>query len=132
MKYAYPAIFTPNELDGYCVEFPDIPGCVTQGTDIPDALAKAADALCLMLYDMEENSEAIPTPSEPASVAAPSSGFVSMVYCDTLEYRRLYENKAVKKTLTVPAWLNTAAERQGINFSATLQQALMHQLGIEP
>lgn len=130
MKYAYPAIIQA-EADGlYSVEFPDIDGCVTSGSSLPDAIQMAEDALCLMLYDMEESSEEIPVPSDLKAVQAGTDALVSLVCCDTIEYRKLYNNKAVKKTLTIPAWLNTLAERADLNFSSVLQDALKLRLDI--
>ena len=133
MKYAYPAIFTKE--DGvYSVSFPDIEECVTCGDTLPDAIRMAEDALCLTLYDREEDNEDIPNPSDIRAIANEFSNddnaIISMVFCDTLEYRKLYNNKAVKKTLTIPAWLNTMAERQEINFSTILQNALKRELNI--
>ena len=131
MKYAYPAIIQA-EADGlYSVEFPDIDGCVTSGSSLPDAIQMAEDALCLMLYDMEESGEAIPAPSDPKAVQAGTDALVSLVCCDTIEYRKLYNSKAVKKTLTIPAWLNTLAERADLNFSSVLQDALKLRLDIQ-
>ena len=131
MKYAYPAIIQA-EADGlYSVDFPDIDGCVTSGSSLPDAIQMAEDALCLMLYDMAESGEAIPAPSDPKAVQAGTDALVSLVCCDTIEYRKLYNNKAVKKTLTIPAWLNTLAERADLNFSSVLQDALKLRLDIQ-
>ena len=132
MKYAYPAIFTKE--DGvYSVSFPDIEECATCADTLPDAIKMAEDALCLTLYDREEEGEAIPEPSDIRNVVnelLSDDSIVSMVICDTLEYRKLYNNKAVKKTLTIPAWLNTMAEKQEINFSTILQQALKRELNL--
>ena len=91
----------------------------------------AADVLCLTLYGLEEEGKPIPAASDLQSVEAKKPAFASLVRCDTIEYRRFYDNKAVKKTLTVPAWLNTMAERNGINFSLVLQTALKHELNIQ-
>ena len=129
-KYAYPAIFRKEE-DGYAVEFPDISGCATCGATLPEAAAMAEDALCLYLFDCEEDGDTIPQPSDIKAIQAQTSDIASLICCDTLEYRKLYNNKAVKKTLTIPAWLNTLAERQGINFSTVLQNALKDQLSIQ-
>lgn len=129
-KYVYPAVFTAEE-SGISVDFPDVSGCTTSGPTIDEAIFMAQDALCLMLYDMEEDGEAIPTPSVINEVACGEGAFVSYVRCDTMEYRKFYENKAVKKTLTIPSWLNVMAERNGINFSATLQTALKQELHLE-
>lgn len=126
-KYVYPAIFTPEEV-GFSVRFPDIAGCFTSGETIEEAMSMAEDALCLMIYDMEENQEDIPVASDVRSIRFDEGEFVSLVACDTLEYRRYYNNKAVKKTLSIPAWLNTMAEREDINFSSVLQKALKEEL----
>ena len=129
-KYAYPAVFTPSELAGYTVVFPDIPSCYTEGRTMTDVLENAADVLCLRLYDLEESNESIPAPSLPNEIKVSKTEFVSMIACDTLEYRKFYDGKAVKKTLTIPNWLNTIAERSNINFSQVLQEALTQKLGI--
>lgn len=128
-KYIYPAIFAKDDKF-YTVRFPDFDSCYTQGDDLQDAFDMAADVLCLTLYDMEENKENIPSASDISSVKAGENEFVTLVSCDTMEYRRFYDNKAVKKTLTIPAWLNTMSEREGINFSAVLQAALKKELHI--
>ena len=131
MKYAYPAVFR-EESDGlYSVEFPDLEGCFTSGETLPDAIEMAEDALCLMLYDMEEDGETIPVPSNPKDIVVSDDALVSLVGCDTLEYRKLYNNKSVKKTLTIPAWLNTMAERADLNFSSVLQDALKLRLDVQ-
>ena len=127
-KYVYPAIFEKEE-NGYSVVFPDL-GIATSGENLSEAIYMARDALCLMLYDMEESKAEIPAASELSEVAASGEQFVSLVECDTLEYRRFFNSKAVKKTLSIPAWLNTLAEREDINFSAVLQKALKAELNI--
>lgn len=129
-KYAYPAIFTKEE-SGYSVVFPDVSGCATCGDTLPEAVKMAEDALCLMLYDREEEGEQVPAPSDIRSLQSQTGEIVSLVCCDTLEYRKKYDSKAVKKTLTIPAWLNTLAEKQGINFSTVLQNALKTQLNLQ-
>ena len=126
-KYVYPAIFTEDE-DGYSVRFPDVDGCFTSGRSLQEALEMAEDALCLMLYDMEESGEAIPVASGVNNVQTEPGEFVSLIGCDTLAYRKRYGSKAVKKTLSIPSWLNEAAEKAGVNFSNVLQDALKQQL----
>lgn len=132
MKYAYPAVFTKEEGGLFSVAFPDIDGCFTSGDSLPDAIEMAQDALSLMLYDMEESGAPIPPPSDLAAVQAEADAgeIVSLVSCDTIAYRKLFNNKAVKKTLTIPAWLNTLAERADLNFSSVLQEALKNELNI--
>lgn len=130
-KYVYPAVFTEEAEGGYSVNFPDIPSCYTSGETLAEAFEMANDVLCLRLYDIEEQGEHIPEPSRISDVKTDENEFVSMVACDTIEYRKFYDNKAVKKTLTIPNWLNIMSEKEGINFSAVLQKALMKELDIQ-
>ena len=128
-KYIYPAIFT-KEDQFYNVRFPDLEDCYTQGDNLQDAYEMASDVLCLTLYNLEEEGAKILPASETSEIKTEKDEFVSLVACDTLEYRQYYDNKAVKKTLTIPSWLNTMSEREGINFSAVLQAALKTELRI--
>jgi len=131
-KYVYPAIFTPEDSGGYSIRFPDIKNCFTDGNDLSDAMQQANDVVCLMLYDLEQAGAPIPEASAVQDLQAGLSlgEFVTLIACDTIEYRKFYDNKAVKKTLSIPSWLNDMAERAGINFSGTLQEALKKQLNI--
>ena len=129
-KYVYPAIFSPSEDGGFTVSFPDVSGCYTEGDTLAEAMEQAKDALCLILYDLEEREESIPVPTSINDVVTENGDIVSLVACDTLEYRKFLDKKAVKKTLTIPNWLNTMAERADINFSAALQEALIEKLHI--
>lgn len=89
-----------------------------------DALAMAEDALALILYGYEKDGRPIPAPSAPDTISHSSEELVNYVACDTLQYRKLYSNRAVKKTLTIPEWMNEAATAMGLNFSKILQEAL--------
>lgn len=127
MTYVYPAIFEP-EGTAYNVVFPDLEGCSTCGDDLADALKMAEDALCLTLMDMEDSGDAIPAPSPVGDLKCGEGEVISLVRADTEAYRRLYSNRAVKKTLTIPYWMNEAALQQGLNFSKVLQEALKERL----
>ena len=122
-RYSYPAIFTPEESGGYSVNFPDLEGCYTEGDDRTDAIYMAEDVLALVLYGYEKDGRAIPQPSQ--SFDLKDGEFMNYIACDTMEYRKMYNNKAVKKTLTIPEWLNEEATAIGVNFSQVLQEALM-------
>lgn len=129
-KYVYPAIFTKEENNYYSIRFPDIPGCYTSGDSLEDGVYMANDALCLMLYDLEERGVEIPPASDIGCIKVGDGEFTSLIACDTVEYRKFFNNRSVKKTLTIPAWLNTLAEREDINFSSVLQKALKAELHI--
>ena len=129
-KYVYPAIFTKEDEGGYSIKFPDLQGCYTQGEDMRDGLEMANDVLCFTLYDLEEEKKAIPEPSDPLKIELDENSFVSLVNCDTLECRKFFKKNSVKKTLTIPAWLNSMAEQKGVNFSQILQNALKEHLNV--
>lgn len=88
----------------------------------------AEDVLTLVLYGYESDGRSIPAPSSVSAFAIKEGEFVNYIACDTLAYRKIHNNKAVKKTLTIPEWLNEAASEAGINFSQVLQDALKTQL----
>lgn len=125
----YPAVFHAAEEGGFWVTFPDIPECMTQGNDMQQAYEMAVDALGLSLSTMEEDSEPIPAASALDAVD-PEDGTLVIIEFDMAEYRRRHSTKAVKKTLSIPEWLNEAAVRANINFSQILQNALMEKLGM--
>ncbi|MDD6685141.1 MAG: type II toxin-antitoxin system HicB family antitoxin [Lachnospiraceae bacterium] len=129
-KYAYPAVFTPESGGGYSVYFPDIEGCYSQGDNMADAIFMAEDALELMLYEYEENNKEIPKPSDLKKIKLNNGEIASYVSADTLKYRKIFNDKAVKKTLTIPEWMNEAAIKENVNFSQVLQDALRQRLNL--
>ena len=124
MKYVYPAIFEPAADDGYDVIFPDIPRCYTCSGNLIESVEMAEDVLAMTLWDLEKDKEPIPMPSSAESLLCEPPSFVTYVKADTDEYRRKQDNRAVKKTLSIPAWLNHQAEAAHVNFSGILQEAL--------
>lgn len=128
-KYVYPAVITPEENGQFSVDFPDLESCYTCGDDMKDALIMAEDTLAFTLYTYEKEDREIPEPSAPEKMELEKNEFVNYVVCDTLEYRKMHNNKAIKKTLTIPEWLNESATAMGLNFSQVLQDALMDKVG---
>jgi predicted RNase H-like HicB family nuclease len=127
-KYAYPAIFTPEGDGSYSINFPDLEGCYTCGDSLEDGIEMAEDALALVLYGYEKDGREIPAPSTADAITLNGNEFVNYIACDTIAYRKMYNNKAVKKTLTIPEWLNEAATSMGLNFSQVLQEALIQKV----
>ncbi len=126
MKLVYPAIFKPyeDETGGYVVEFPDLPGCVTGGDNLAEAILMAEDAASgWILTELEEGKKA-PKASEISTLKTKAGEFVNLVALDMTAYTIKYGSKSVKKTLTIPAWLNTFVEENGISCSKVLQEAL--------
>ena len=129
MKAVYPVVFTKLD-DGYMAYVPDF-DINTQGNDLAEAIEMARDAIGLMGIDKEDEGIALPKPSDVKSIPHEESEFVSAVDIDFGEYRKAFDNRAVKKTLTIPSWLNAKAEKEHINFSSVLQTALKQQLHVE-
>lgn len=126
-KAIYPAVFHAETV-GYSVEFPDLLGCVTEGDSLPEALEMAQDALGIYLYTLRQDNKAFPKSTDPSDIKTKGNDFVTLIDWDELAYLRRVDNKAVKKTLTIPSWLNTLAEENNVNFSQVLQEALKKQL----
>lgn len=127
-KLFYPALFHKEEDGSFWVSFPDIPECLTNGDDMQEAYEMAVDALGLCLSYKEDNKELIPVPSSPDTVKVDSDAFMVVVEFDMLAYKKKNNSKAVKKTLSIPEWLNEEAIAAGINFSQVLQEALMQKV----
>lgn len=137
MLSMYPAIFYKEEDGKYSVVFPDLNHLATCGDDLEDAMNMAVDCMAGYLHWCREEGEELPkaTPLQSIDPAAyvkeafpdlsVQEGFVNMVTVDLEAYVKEYFEKSVRKTLTIPAWLNTAALKKGINFSQTLQEALL-------
>ncbi len=134
MIYIYPAIFTPNEIENevtYTVEVPDIPGCITEGSSIPEAIAMGKEALAGCILAIKQTHEDIPEPSPYKEITTSTPDeFITLLDVDLNEYLRRKETKSIIKTVSLPQWLATMAEESGISYSQTLQQALKQQLNI--
>ena len=129
-QYVYPAVFTEEDC-GYSINFPDLENCFTSAETLGEGIKMANDVLCLTLYEMEQAGKPIPAPSSIRDIRVNDHEFVNLIACDTVDYRKFFDNRAVKKTLSIPSWLNDMAERADVNFSATLQAALKQQLHIQ-
>lgn len=125
MKLVYPAIFCPClENEGYTVTVPDLPGCVTEGATLADAILMAEDAAAGWVLDELEDGNAAPAASAIHDVKVAPGEFVNLLVLDMEAYAEKYGEKAVRKNLTIPAWLNTFAEKHQVNFSQVLTDAL--------
>ena len=132
LKKTYTAVFHPeSEAGGYSISFPDLPGCYTQGNDIDEALRMAADALGLYLYTLKEDKMPFPPASHPSDIKTEGRDFTTLITWDEAEYLRRIDSRAVKKTLTIPAWMDALAKERHLNFSQILQGALRQKLGVK-
>ena len=125
----YPALFHKAEEGGFWISFPDIPECLTEGDNMEEAYNMAIDALGLCLSDMEKNNIPFPAPSPVDKITVDADAVLVVIEFDMLAYKKRTSSRAVKKTLTIPEWLNEQAIQLNINFSQVLQDALMEKVG---
>ena len=128
-KLFYPAIFHIAEEGGFWVTFPDLPECMTQGDDMQNAYEMAVDALGLALTSRKQEHQEIPVPCQPKDITVSENEYCIIIEFDMLAYQKRNNSKAVKKTLTIPEWLNEEAISLNINFSQVLQDALIQKIG---
>ena len=124
-KFFYPALFHKAEEGGFWISFPDIPECLTQGDDMTQAYEMAIDALGLALTCREKEQQPFPVSSDPTTITLEPDSFLVVIEFDLLAYKKRTSSRAVKKTLSIPEWLNTLCEERSINFSKVLQEALL-------
>ncbi len=127
-KIFYPAVFT-KEDNGYWVKFPDLPGCFTEGDSISEAYEMAQEDMGLWL-ETENRTFNYPEASDITGIRTAENEQIVLVEFDPIEYLKRTSSKSVKKTLTIPEWLNTLAEEQNVNFSQVLQNALKENLHV--
>lgn len=128
-RYVFPALFE-YEGDDINVSFPDLPGCLTFGKSEEEAIFNAKEALEGYLYVLESDNDEIPEPSKVKDIERSVNEVVVLVDVWMPLVRDQESNKAVKKTLTIPKWLNDVAEQNNVNYSHLLQAALKKHLGI--
>ena len=128
--YIFPCVFIYKESGGIGIYFPDLDGCVSSGENELEACHNAKEALSLHLYGMEQDNEVIPKPSSIRDITFEIDESPVFIEVYMPPFRAKQNNKFVKKTLTIPHWLNVEAERVGVNFSQILQAGIKEHLGI--
>ena len=127
--YRYIAVFAYYD-DGISVTFPDLSGCVSFGKDEEEAMKCAKEVLMLHMWGIEQDGDPVPSPSGLRDIALSSGEMPVMIEVFMPSFREKQSNRFVKKTLSIPYWLNLEAENRGVNFSKVLQRALMEQLDV--
>ena len=127
MKLAYPAIITYCEDDNsYSVEFPDLPGCVSGGFSLIEAIEMGVDAASGWILTEIEDGNVIPKASDPREInIADDKSFINMLVLDMDSYSKKYSSKCIRKNITLPKWVNTLAEKNNVNFSQLLQNTIV-------
>lgn len=126
-RYFYPAVFVCKPGEEIAVVFPDL-DCATSGVNDEDALLSARELLGCVLFGLEEDGEEIPAPTPLSQIQPKEDERVALIDVYMPSIRNAGVNKSVNRTVTLPAWLNSAAIEHGINFSQVLQDALKAQL----
>lgn len=127
MRYTYTAVITPEDKK-YYVRVPDIPGCVTTGKDMEDAVVQITDALSGCLVVWEDQGLPIPQATAQKDLPHEPSDVLTLISVDTIAYRAKTDTRAVRKNVSIPAWMASMAEQKGLNCSKVLQDALVQQL----
>lgn len=127
MRYTYTAVITPGEGKCY-VRVPDIPSCATTGKDLEDAVVQITDALSGCLVVWEDQELPIPPATIQNHIPHEQADILTLVSVDTIAYRAQTDTRAVRKNVSIPAWMAVMAERKGINCSKVLQDALVQRL----
>ena len=126
MKYIYTATFVPNENETkYYCRVPDLPGCITTGSSIDDAIEMITDAASGWLVVAEDEGNEIPAPTPQHKLDIPKNAICSIIRIDTFAYRAATDTRAVRKNVSLPAWMATLVEKRGVNCSQVLQDGLM-------
>lgn len=128
MQCIYPVILTPNG-HGYLAKAPDVPGCVTDGVSLSEAIAMVRDALCACLCVYEDEGIALPAPRLPEEIAVSAPSVCALIEVDTLAYRAKTDTRCVRKNVSLPAWLSDLADKRHVNCSQVLRQALLDRFG---
>ena len=125
MNYIYTALFTPlADGSGYNASVPDLPGCVTSGQTLHDAMAQIMDAASVYLVVAEDESLPIPSATPQHGLSLPDGALCSLIEVDTIAYRSATDTRCVRKNVSLPAWMASMAEKNHINVSQVLQDAL--------
>lgn len=127
MRYTFTAVITPKAGKCY-VRIPDITGCVTTGKDIEDAVVQITDALSGCLVVWEDQGLPIPPATAQQNIPHDAADVLTLISVDTIAYRAKTDTRAVRKNVSIPAWMANMAESRGINCSKVLQDALTKQL----
>lgn len=129
MNYLYSASFTPIEDgSGYYARVPDLPGCITTGSSLSDAIEQITDAASVYLTFAEDEGIPIAPPTQQSQLPHEPDMVFSLIHIDTLAYRALTDTRAVRKNVSLPAWMANLADKRGINCSQVLQEGLLARL----
>lgn len=122
-NYIYPAVFRANKDGSYTITFPDLPGCISEAKNLDNALRMAQSALSQWLLYLSDKQQVFPLPSHPNRIATAPNEFVSLIRTE------LRDERAVRRTVSIPKWMDEEVIKAGLSLSRILQDTLKKQLG---
>ena len=122
MEYVYPAIFCANDNGSYTITFPDLPGCISEGKSLANSLHMAGAALTLWIEYMQDKKQDLPQASNMESINVDDGEFVNLIRAE------LKDGRAVKRTVSLPRWMDEKVSESGLSLSRVLQDALSQRL----
>lgn len=129
MRYTYTAVITPNDnCSKYFCRVPDLPGCISTGKNLDEAIDMIKDAASIWLVGAEDDRDPIPAATSQSDIVHEKNALLTVLQIDTLKYRASIDTRAVRKSVSLPAWLASLADDRGINCSQVLQEGLMAKL----
>lgn len=123
-EYVYPALFHPNEDGSFTITYPDLPGCITEGKSLENAMYMAQSALTQWLEYAADNKQVVPSASHLQDIRTSSNEFVNLIRAD------IKDGRAVKRTVSIPKWMDDKVSESGLSLSRVLQDALKARLNI--
>lgn len=124
-EYVYPALFHPNSDGSFTILFPDLPGCISEGKSLANAMYMAQDALTQWIEYLTDKKEELPEPNDPQALQTEGNEFVNLIRAD------IKDRRAVKRTVSLPQWLDDQASAAGLSLSRILQDALKERLNAD-
>ncbi len=124
-EYVYPAIFHENEDGSFTIVYPDLPGCISEGKSLGNAVYMAQSALTQWIGYLTDKKSEIPSPSNLQNITVSENEFVNFIRAD------IRDNRAVKRTVSIPKWMDDQVTEAGLSLSRVLQEALKSKLNIE-
>jgi predicted RNase H-like HicB family nuclease len=122
MEYVYPAIFHKNEDESYTITYPDLPGCISEGKTLGNAMYMAQSALAQWIGYLVDKKQEIPNASPAQKLKPSNDDFVNLIRAE------VRDAKAVKRTVSIPKWMDDKAIQSGLSLSRVLQDALGERL----
>ena len=122
MEHVYPAVFHENDDGSYTITFPDLPGCISEGKTLPNAMHMAETALTQWMGYLSDKKEAIPHSTAIRNVSTGQHEFVNLIRAN------VRDNRAVRRTVSIPRWMDERATDTGLSLSRVLQDALTDRL----